>query len=91
MDHIEIQGLSSNLSQRRDAVWDKLDICPRTWPTEDSRLCTYKNRFARPAACHADSLLDMPLSKSCMQVSKRAATSCPGTLDALFVCQDLRG
>ena len=53
MNHIDIQVLSSRLRQRRDAVWDDLDICPRTYPTEDLRLCTYKMWFARPAGCHA--------------------------------------
>ena len=43
MDHIDIQVLSFHLRQCWDAVWDDLDICPRTCPTEDSRLCTYKN------------------------------------------------
>ena len=38
-----------HLRQRWDAVWDGLDTCPRTCPTEDSRLCRYKNWFARPA------------------------------------------
>ena len=33
MDQIDVQVLSSHLRQRRDAVWDSLDICPRTCPT----------------------------------------------------------
>ena len=56
MDHIDIQVLSCHLRQRRDGVWDNLDICPdRTCPTGDSRLCKYKNWFARPAGRHARS------------------------------------
>ena len=43
MDHADIQVSSSHLRQRRDAVWYNLDICPRTCPTKNSRLCTYKN------------------------------------------------
>ena len=91
LDHIDIQVLSSHLRQRWDAVWDDLDICPRTCPTEDSRLCTYKNWFARPLGRHARSHLDLPLSTRCMQRLLRfrmAATSCPEILNAGFVCQD---
>ena len=90
MDHIDIQVLSSHLRQHRDAVWDNLDICPRTCPTEDSRLCTYKNWFARPAGHNARSLLDLPLSMRCMQRLMRFRMGChklPKSLDAGFVCQ----
>ena len=67
MDHIDVQVLFSHLRQRRGAVWDNLDICPWTSPTEDLRLCTYKNWFARPAGRHDRSLLDLPLSMRSMQ------------------------
>ena len=71
MDHIDIQVLFSHLGQRREAVWDDLDICPRTCPTEDSRPCTYnKNWFARPGGRHARSLLDLPLSMHCMRMQR---------------------
>ena len=40
MVHIDVQILSSHLRQRRDAIWENLDICPRTCPTRDSRMCT---------------------------------------------------
>ena len=76
MDHVDIQALSSHLRQRRDTVWDNLDICPRTCPTEDSRLCTYKNWFARPADRHARSLLNLPLSMRCMQRLLRFRMGC---------------
>ena len=91
MDHIDIQVLFSHLRQRRDAVWDNLNICPRTCPIEDSHLCTYKNWFARPAGRHARSFLTFPFpcaACSAYCASEWAATSCPGTLDAGFVCQD---
>jgi hypothetical protein len=48
-------------------VWDNLDICPRTSPNKDSRLCTYRNGFHRPAGRHTRSLLDSALSMRCMQ------------------------
>ena len=66
MNHADIQILSFHLRQSANAVWDHLDICPRTCPTEKSRLCTYKNWFGRSAGCHARSLLDLPLSLRCM-------------------------
>ena len=53
MVHIDVQVLSFHLRQRRDAIWDDMDICPRTCPTRDSCMCTYKNWFARPAGRHA--------------------------------------
>ena len=58
MDHhdVDLQVLSSHLRQRKDAVWECLNICPRTCPTEKSRLCTYKNWFPRPAGRHGRSL-----------------------------------
>ena len=71
-----MQVLSSHLRQRRDVVWDNLDICPRTCPTKDSRLCTYKNWFARPADCYARSFLDLPLSMRCMQRLLRFRLGC---------------
>ena len=60
----------------RDAVWDNLDICPWTSPTEDSCLCTYKNWFARPAGCHDRSFLDLPLSMRSMQRLLRFRMGC---------------
>ena len=65
-----------DLRQRRDVVWDILDICSRTCPTEDLHLCTYKNWFARPAERHARSLLDLPLSTRCMQRLLRFRVGC---------------
>ena len=35
MVSIDVQVWSSHLRQRRDAIWDDLDICPRTCPTRD--------------------------------------------------------
>ena len=76
MDHIDVQVLSFHLTQRRDAVWKNLDNCPRTCPTEDSRLCTYKNWCARPADRRTRSLLNLPLSMRCMQRLPRFRMGC---------------
>ena len=99
MDHhdVDLQVLSSHLRQRKDAVWECLNICPRTCPTEKSRLCTYKSWFARPAGRHARSLslegfwtcLFHACSPCC--ASGWAVTSCPRTQDAGFVFQDKTG
>ena len=67
LDQIDISALSLMLAQRRDAVWDGLDICPRTCPSLNAKLCTYKTWFVRPADKHARSLLDLPVSRRCMQ------------------------
>ena len=76
MDHVDVQVLSSHLRRRRNAVWDHLDICSRTCPTEKSRLCTYKNWFPRPAGRHGRSLLDLSLSMRCMQRLLRFRMGC---------------
>ena len=76
MIHIDVQVLSEHLRQRRDAIWDNLDICPRTCPTRDSRMCTYKNWFARPADRNARSLLDLLLSMRCMHRFLRFRMGC---------------
>ena len=42
MVQIDVQALSSHLRQRRDAVWENLDICSRICRIRDSRMCTQK-------------------------------------------------
>ena len=60
----------------RDAVWDGLDICPRTCPSLNARLCTYAQWFARPLGRHARSLLDLPVSRRCLQRFLRLRMGC---------------
>ena len=76
MVHTGIQVLSAHLRQRRDAVWENVDICPRTCPTRDSRMRTFKNWFARPADRNARSFLDLPLSVRCMHRFLRFRMGC---------------
>ena len=59
LDQMDIYALSLLLRQRTDAVWDGLDICPRTCLTLNAKLCTYTTWFARSAETHARSLLDL--------------------------------
>ena len=67
MDTIDITALRQHVAQQRDKIWEGLDICPRTCPFEKSRRCTYARWFARPPDKHARSLLDVPISASCMK------------------------
>ena len=76
LDHIDMSALSLMLRQRRDAVWDGLDICPRTCPSLNAKLCTYATWFARPVEKHARSLLDLPVSRRCMQRFLRFRMGC---------------
>ena len=76
MDAIDITALRQHVAQQRDAIWDGLDICPRTCPRENSRCCTYARWFARPPEKHARSLLDIPISASCMKGLLRFRMGC---------------
>lgn len=61
-----LAALSLMLAHRRDAVWDGLDVCPRTCIclSLNANLCTYETWFVRPAEsmlghfwsfrCHGD-------------------------------------
>ena len=71
MDAIDIVALRHFITQRRDAVWEGLDVCPRTCPSARARLCTYAAWFARPPHKHARSLLDLPLGSRTMQALLR--------------------
>ena len=42
MVHVDVQVLFSHLRHCKGAIWVNLDICPRTCPTRDSPMCTYK-------------------------------------------------
>ena len=49
-------------------VWEGVDICPRTCPSENATLCTYVRWFARPAGLRQPgALLMQPLSARCMR------------------------
>ena len=78
LDKIHIPALALMLTQRGNAVWDGLDICPRTCPSLNAKLCTYATWFARPIEKHARSLLDLPLSRRCMQQFLRFRMACHG-------------
>ena len=75
-DKVLVPALALMLEQRRDAIWDGLDICPRTCPSVNARLCTYAQWFARPVGRHARSLLDLQVSRRCMQRFLRFRMGC---------------
>ena len=53
-------------------LWEGVDICPRTGPSDDATLCTYVRWFARPAGLRQPSPLMMqPLSARCMRTLLR--------------------
>ena len=76
MDAIDVIALRQHLAQQRDAVWDGLDTCPRTCPSEKARCCKYSRWFARPLGKHARSLLDIPVSAACMKGLLRFRMGC---------------
>ena len=67
LDHIDISMLSLMLAQCRNAVWDGLDICPKTCPSLNAKSSTFATWFARHAEKHARSLLDLVVSWRCTQ------------------------
>ena len=64
------------MTQLRDAIWNGLDICPRTCPSQKARCCTYARWFARPPDKHARLLLDIPVSATYMKGLLRFSMGC---------------
>ena len=67
--------------QRLDAptaqLWNTLDICPRTCPSQDATLCTYHRWFTKPSRLSRSvSLLQLPLSSRCLRVLLRFRMGC---------------
>ena len=61
----------------RQRVWDDLDICPRTAPSQGARHCTYERWFRKPSWAGA-SPLTLPLTHAAMQQFLRFRTGCHG-------------
>ena len=76
LDIIHISALKQHLTQRQDAIWDGLDVCPRTCPSQKARCCTCFRWFARPPDKHARSLLNIPVSAACMKGLLRFRMGC---------------
>ena len=73
------------LTDGRQRVWDDLDICPRTAPSQGARKCTYERWFRKPSWAGA-SPLTLPLTHAAMQRFLRFRTGCHG-----LACLDTRG
>ena len=96
MDHVDVQVLSSHLRQRRNTVWDNLDISPRTSPSESVILRPHARARTRTGLLglqtamlgHFWTCLFPCTACSACCASGWAATSYPETPDAGFMCQD---
>ena len=89
IDHIDIQVVSSHLRWRRDAVWDTFALGPvllRTHACAHTR--TGLLGLHMPMLGHFWTCPFPCAACSAYCASEWAATSCPGTLNAGFVCQD---
>ena len=71
---IDIGQLQSLLRGTRQRIWDDLDICPRTAPSQGARKCTYAQWFRKPWA--GASPLTLPLTHAAMQRLLRFCTGC---------------
>ena len=76
MDIVDITTSRQHITQQQDSVWDGLDVCPRTCPSQKARCCTYARWFVRPPDKHARALLDIPVSAPCMQGLLRFRMGC---------------
>ena len=74
---IDIGRLQALLTDGRQRVWDDLDICPRTAPSQGARNCTYERWFRKPSWAGA-SPLTLPLTPAAMQRFLRFRTGCHG-------------
>ena len=74
IDNGELQSL---LRGGRQRIWDDLDICPRTAPSQGARKCTYARWFRKPFWA-GTSPLTLPLTHAAMQRLLRFRTGCHG-------------
>ena len=90
---IDIGRLQALLRDGRQRVWDGIDICPRTAPSQGARKCTYERWFREPSWAAA-SPLTLPLIHAAMQRFLRFRTGVMGyqrILAASLACLDIRG
>ena len=60
--------------QSHAEVWEGLDVCPRTAPSQP-RLCAYQHYFARRQGCKL-SVLEIPVRPSVLRCFLRFRTGC---------------
>ena len=76
---IDIGRLQAPLRDGRQRVWDDLDDCPRTAPSQGARKCMYERWFREPSWAAA-SPMTLPLTHAAMQRFLRFCTGCHGIL-----------
>ena len=74
---IDVGQLQSLLRGGWERIWDDLDICPRTAPSQGARKCTYARWFRKPFWA-GTSPLTLPLTHAAMQRLLRFRTGCHG-------------
>ena len=77
INHLHGLQLQSLLRGGRQRIWDDLDICPRTAPSQGARKCTYARWFRKPFWA-GTSPLTLPLTHAAMQRLLRFRTGCHG-------------
>jgi hypothetical protein len=75
---LDVQRIRQLLDGQVTAVWQHLDYCPRTCPSNKARLCTYQAWCARPDSCHRKSYVHLPLSATCLRQVLRFRMGCHG-------------
>ena len=78
MAYLDIRRVRQLLDAKANVVWQHLDYCPRTCPSNKSRLCTYNAWCARPASCRRKSYVYLPLSAMCLRHVLRFRMGCHG-------------
>ena len=77
LQSIDIGQLQTLLRGGRQRIWDDLDFCPRTAPSQGARKCTYARWFRKPSLAGA-SPLTLPLTHAAMQRLLRFRMGCHG-------------
>ena len=74
---VEIDGVMQLLDAQALQVWADIDICPRTCPSRNATLCTYRRWFARPDCLRRPGqLFQQPLSARCLRVFLKFRMGC---------------
>ena len=66
MDSIDTTALRQHMVQKRDSMWDDLDICRRDCPFELSGCYIYARWFAKASRQACPLTAGCPVSAACM-------------------------
>lgn len=77
LGRVDVGRLRAGLTEQQRLVWENLDVCPRTAPTQGAKLCTYARWFRRPS-WQRSSLLLLPITHAAMKRVLRFRTGCHG-------------